>query len=167
MVTARIGTPSGSGELLEKVDVGHSAEVCVGNQSYIVRLLGAETFKTTFAVSTNANATTNRISDRAELNIRKKEFALPDIKTITIERGRSGTADGITISVIGISYEGEPLRHMVIARIGTSSGSGELLEKVDVGHLAEVCVGNQPYIVRLLGAETFKATFAVSIKPRH
>lgn len=64
----------------------------------------------------------------------------------------------VFISLVGLSYEGNPPRHKVVATIGAPGKQNFTLEKVDVGYVTVF----EGYEIRLVASDTFTATFAVT-----
>jgi hypothetical protein len=79
------------------------------------------------------------------------------VERVTLRSGQSGLLFGgaLTISLVGVPFEGDPLRHKVIASIGSPGKENKTVEKADVGY-ATVYDG---FEVRVLAAETLTATF--------
>jgi hypothetical protein len=87
----------------------------------------------------------------------------PVVEAKTIEPGKSGSFVGgkIVVSVIGISFEGEPLRDRVTARVSESPGTKSLvLRNKDVGSTVRF-LGR--YEFRVTAISTFDATFSVTV----
>jgi hypothetical protein len=91
----------------------------------------------------------------------------PDTKTVTpsFERSKidnkstNSFFDGkIFVSLVGISYEGDPIRHKVVATIGAPGKPSVTLDKVDVGSVTFF----EGYEIRLVASDTFTATFVVT-----
>lgn len=64
----------------------------------------------------------------------------------------------LVISLIALSYEGNPLRHKVIASIGAPGKPNIELDRVDVGY----SVDYEGYQIRVVASDTFTATFIAS-----
>lgn len=64
----------------------------------------------------------------------------------------------IFVSVVGISYEGNPTRHMVFTTIGAPGKQSVTVEKADVGSVTFY----EGYEIRLVASDTFTATFSVT-----
>lgn len=88
----------------------------------------------------------------------------PSVDTSTerviLQKGQStGPFNGkLIVSLVGTSYEGNPLRYKVIATVGSPGKDNKSLEKVDVGF----AVLFQGYEVRVIASDTFSATFLVT-----
>ncbi len=79
---------------------------------------------------------------------------------LSLREGTSGTtADGnVILSVIGVSFEGDPLRHKVTFAVGRPGGKTVTYSKQDVG----VSLRSTNMEVRLSAASTFEATFMIT-----
>lgn len=64
----------------------------------------------------------------------------------------------IIVSLVGIKFEGDPLRHKVIATIGVPGKENKTIDKVDVGFAVVV----EGYEVRVVASDTFGAAFLVT-----
>ncbi|SEO78435.1 hypothetical protein [Propionispora vibrioides] len=84
---------------------------------------------------------------------------------VMVNRGTTGTLfDGaVRVSVIGISFEGSPLRDKVSAKID-GFGLSEVIEKADVGTLVTLKKGETAYEVRLHSVSTSNAEFSGIIR---
>gem|GEM_PF-6267733 len=92
--------------------------------------------------------------------------SIANTKTVSIKEGNSEPVFGgeVTISVIGISFEGEPLRHKVTAAIGCGNQKIINISKKDIGSVT-TCKVKAVYTIRLISADTFYAGFRVDRKP--
>ncbi|ATN93574.1 hypothetical protein VW6S_22 [Pseudomonas phage VW-6S] len=85
----------------------------------------------------------------------KPSFEVSQIDT----QSTSSFFDGkVFVSLVGISYEGNPTRHKVVATIGAPGKQSVTLEKVDVGSVTVF----EGYEIRLVASDTFTATFSVT-----
>jgi hypothetical protein len=86
--------------------------------------------------------------------------ATPNVEKVSLQRGQSAEvfAGQLNIALITIPFEGEPLRHRVVASIGSVGKETKTLDKVDVGYALKY----GDYEVRVLSAETFTVVFQVS-----
>lgn len=93
-------------------------------------------------------------------SISSKALAAFDSVRVVLQTQSSVSLFGgqVVVSLVGISFEGDPLRHKVIATIGAPGKVNRTLDKVDVG-FATVFEG---YEVRLVASDTFSATFVVT-----
>lgn len=84
---------------------------------------------------------------------------------VRVDTGRTASLfDGsVKVSVIGISFEGDPLRHKVTAKIDGFNMS-KSLDKADVGTLVIFQDGQLIYEVRLHEIDTFTAEFSGNMK---
>jgi len=67
-------------------------------------------------------------------------------------------SDELTVSLVGISYEGDPLRYKVVAVIGAKDGQTKTIDKVDVGYTVEI----GDFVVKVITTDIFSAQFLVS-----
>jgi hypothetical protein len=93
----------------------------------------------------------------------KPEPRASNSEKVTLERDQSATLfDGqVVISLVGISYEGDPLRHKATATIGGPGTNNVQIEKQDVGYVARF----KDFEVRIVGANTFNVDFSVTRLP--
>lgn len=79
---------------------------------------------------------------------------------VVLQRGQTASLfeDKIIISLIGISFEGDPLRNRAFATVGSPGKKNASLESADVGH----AVVFEGYEVRLVACDTFNAAFLVA-----
>jgi len=86
--------------------------------------------------------------------------AKKDSQEVEVHEGKSADAFGgrILISVIGISYEGDPLRHKVSSRVGLAGNRPTTYEKKDVGEAVSQGGSN----VRITEAQISSARFSIS-----
>ena len=82
---------------------------------------------------------------------------------VVLRTGETATPfDGrVLISLVGIKYHGDPLRHAVSASIGSPGKSNKTLESVDVGF----AIVYEGYEVRLVASDTLTGTFLVTRLP--
>jgi len=80
---------------------------------------------------------------------------------IRVDPDKTGKLFGgaVRVSVIGISFEGDPLRHKVTAKVEGFNKS-QFFEKADVGTMLSFQDGNLVYEVRLHEVSTFTAEFS-------
>ncbi|WP_395026077.1 hypothetical protein [Comamonas odontotermitis] len=83
-----------------------------------------------------------------------------NVQRVTLKTGETAQLFGgkIAISLVGIKFEGDPLRHKVIGVIGSLGKQNKPMDSVDVG-FAVVFEGHE---VRLISSDTFTATFLVT-----
>jgi hypothetical protein len=79
---------------------------------------------------------------------------------LTLRAGNSEAAAGgqMVISLIGIAFEGDPLRHKATFSLGAPSAQTITYPKQDIG----ATVRWKKFEVRLFAADTFDATFMVT-----
>lgn len=82
------------------------------------------------------------------------------VERVTIRTGETAQLFGgqIAISVVGIKFDGDPLRHKVIGVIGSPGKQNKPMELVDVGFAAVY----EEHEIRLIASDTFTATFIVT-----
>ena len=99
-------------------------------------------------------------SASASGDLTTKPSASANVERVTLRTGETAQLFGgkIAISVVGIKFEGDPLRHKVIGVIGSPGKQNKPMELVDVG-FAAVYEGHE---IRLVGSDTFTATFLVT-----
>ena len=81
-------------------------------------------------------------------------------ETVAVREGKSGAGGRgeVVISVIGIAYEGNPLRHKVTFAVGGPGAPTTTYTKQDVGATVRV----KQFEVRLLSADTFDVSFMIT-----
>jgi hypothetical protein len=87
--------------------------------------------------------------------------------TVTVSPDHTETVfDGaLFISLQGIAFEGDPLRHKVVGTIGGPDAPNIQIDKADVGYVATF-KAKDVFEIRLTNANTFNATFLVTrIRP--
>ncbi len=89
-----------------------------------------------------------------------KEPAAVDIERIVLNtQSTASLFDGkVFVSLVGISFEGSPLRHKVMAALGSPGKQNMILDKVDVGYVATF----EGYEVRVTASDTFTASFTIT-----
>lgn len=82
-------------------------------------------------------------------------------KSILVETSDSFFNGDVTISLIAIAFEGDPLRHKVLANISSTNGQVIKVDKQDIGSVVIYKTKNL-YKITILSAETFSASFQVA-----
>ena len=87
----------------------------------------------------------------------------PTVVTTSIRQGASATIFGgdVVISVVGISFEGSPLRYRVSASVGSAGHKNVEVSKQDVGY-AVAFSGQHSYEIRLMATDGLNAEFMVT-----
>lgn len=83
-----------------------------------------------------------------------------EVKRINTEKSYSFFSGELTISLIATPFEGNPLRHKVLANINSPNGVTRKVENEDIGMVIDY-KGERTYQITILEAETFSATFQV------
>lgn len=83
-----------------------------------------------------------------------------ETKTINTEKSYSFFSGELTISLIATPFEGDPLRHKVLANIASPKGKVILIDKEDIGTVINY-TGKNNFEITILEVETFSATFQV------
>ncbi|MBK8112872.1 MAG: hypothetical protein IPK46_22525 [Saprospiraceae bacterium] len=80
--------------------------------------------------------------------------------TISSETSYSFFSGDLTISLVGIAFEGDPLLHRVVANVSSPNGQVVKIDRLDIGNVITYKSKNT-YKIIILSAETFSATFQV------
>lgn len=83
-----------------------------------------------------------------------------EVFSINTEFSKSFFNGDLIISLIATPFEGDPLRHKVLANISSPSGKVVKIEKEDIGNVITY-TGKNTYKITILEAETFSAKFQV------
>jgi len=85
---------------------------------------------------------------------------VPASEKLAISEGNSATSHGgeLIVSVVGIAFEGNPLRHRVTFAVGGPGSQTVTYPKQDIGAVVKW----KKLEVRLLSATTFDATFMIT-----
>lgn len=88
--------------------------------------------------------------------------AQDNIEDKTIGAGSTQTFFGgsVSISVLGISFEGDPLRNKVTAVVGSPGLPNQKVDRQDVGYVMRF-KARDTYEIRVVRAQTFDAEFRV------
>lgn len=89
---------------------------------------------------------------KADANLNEITINIPRAKSVTLFDGK------LLISLIATPYEGDPLRHTVVATIGSPGHPNLDIDRKDVGYVTEY-KASDTFRIRITEASTFDATF--------
>jgi hypothetical protein len=111
-----------------------------------------------FEVSPPQTEITIQIDLNKELSYADSGQHLFETVEIGADTSKWAMNDRVHLSVIGIDFEGSPLRHRVTFSVGGPSTATRTYEKKDVGTVVKF----RRFEIRVTAIDTFKAQFAVS-----
>lgn len=82
--------------------------------------------------------------------------------TVATEKTEAAFGGDLLISLVQTAFEGDPLRHKVIATVGSPGHPSAKIEREDVGYELMYDGKGGRYSVRVTTATTFSATFLVT-----
>lgn len=85
---------------------------------------------------------------------------LTEERSISTETSYSFFNGDLTISLVGLAFEGDPLRHRIVANISSPHGEVVKIDRKDIGNVITY-KAKSIYKITILGAETFSAKFRV------
>jgi len=106
-----------------------------------------------------ANPALASAAPSASAGVPPKQDDLNSVRVVLKTGETISPFDGkIYISLVGISYQGVPLRHVVSATIGSTGKPSKALDSIDVGF----SVVYEGYEVRVVASDTFTGTFLLT-----
>ena len=114
-----------------------------------------------------------RTSTQTKIDVLHETTTIPQTNEISnsnnqVEKGSIGRESSysffngdVIISLIAIAFEGDPLRHKVLASVSSPNGQVVKIDKQDIGTVITYKTKNT-YSITILSAETFSATFQVN-----
>lgn len=83
---------------------------------------------------------------------------------MSLQVGKSASAfnGDIVISLVAVPFGGDPLRHRIVANVGSPGRPTVNLNTVEVGHAVTFQTAQFPYEIRVTGADTLSGQFLVT-----
>lgn len=140
-------------QLSEKTEAQLHAEI----SSLKLELQSSKSVTSSVAATLSASGTATSsaaasLSTRPAVETNSESFSLRAGETARPFNGK------IAVSLVGIKFDGDPLRYKIFATIGAPGKENKSLDKADVGY----AVVFEGYEVRVVASDTFSATFLVT-----